>query len=91
MGTTTKLLARAKNVRWLALYETARMVYGHGKRAWDKLEPYERENIGYLVRKSKGRRLGWRRRALRLRHHRRGSRAAARSTSRRHYIRLRRT
>jgi hypothetical protein len=32
------------------------MVYGHGKRAWDKLEPYERENIGYLVRKSKGRR-----------------------------------
>ena len=39
VGTTTKLLARAKNVRWLALYETARMVYGHGKRAWDKLEP----------------------------------------------------
>jgi hypothetical protein len=55
-GTTSKLLARAKNVRWLALYETARMVYGHGKRAWDKLEPYERENIGYLVRKSRGRR-----------------------------------
>ena len=32
------------------------MVYGHGKRAWDNLEPHERENIGYLVRKSKGRR-----------------------------------
>ncbi len=55
-GTTSKLLTRAKNVRWLALYETARMVYGHGKRAWDNLEPHERENIGYLVRKSKGRR-----------------------------------
>ena len=55
-GTTSKLMSRAKNVRWLALYETARMVYGHGKRAWDRLEPHERENIGYLVRKSKGRR-----------------------------------
>jgi hypothetical protein len=55
-GSTSKLLARAKNVRWLALYETARMVYGQGRRAWDRLEPHERENIGYLVRKSKGRR-----------------------------------
>ena len=29
-GTTPSFLARAKNVRWLALYETARMVYGTG-------------------------------------------------------------
>jgi hypothetical protein len=55
-GTTSKLLGRAKNVRWLALYETARMVYGHGRRAWDNLDPIERERIGNLVRKSKGRR-----------------------------------
>lgn len=55
-GTASKLLARARTVRWVALYETARMVYGQGKRAWDNLEPYERENLGYLVRKSKGRR-----------------------------------
>jgi hypothetical protein len=55
-GTTSKLLSRAKNVRWLALYETARMVYGHGRRVWDNLEPGERERIGTLVRKSKGRR-----------------------------------
>jgi len=55
-GTTTKLLGRAKNVRWLALYEAARMVYGHGRRAWDNLEPGDRERIGNLVRKSKGRR-----------------------------------
>jgi hypothetical protein len=34
-GTATKLIARARTVRWLALYETARMVYGQGKRAWD--------------------------------------------------------
>jgi hypothetical protein len=55
-GTASKLIARARTVRWLALYETARMVYGHGKRAWNNLEPHERENIGYLLRKSKGRR-----------------------------------
>jgi hypothetical protein len=55
-GTASRLLARAKTVRWLALYETARMVYGQGKRAWDNLEPGERERMGTLVRKSKGRR-----------------------------------
>jgi hypothetical protein len=55
-GTASKLIARARTVRWLALYETARMVYGQGKRAWDNLEPGERERIGSLVRKSKGRR-----------------------------------
>lgn len=55
-GTASKLLGRAKTVRWLALYETARMVYGHGKRVWDNLEPRDRERIGVLLRKSKGRR-----------------------------------
>jgi hypothetical protein len=55
-GTASKLIGRAKTVRWLALYETARMVYGHGKRAWDNLEPGDRERIGALMRKSKGRR-----------------------------------
>jgi hypothetical protein len=55
-GTASKLLARAKTVRWVALYETARMVYGQGKRVWTNLEPGERENLGRLVRKSKGRR-----------------------------------
>jgi hypothetical protein len=55
-GTASKLIARARTVRWLALYETARMVYGQSKRAWNNLEPHERENVGYLLRKSKGRR-----------------------------------
>ena len=55
-GTASKLLGRAKTVRWFALYETARMVYGHGKRAWNNLEPGERDRIGTLLRKSKGRR-----------------------------------
>jgi hypothetical protein len=55
-GTAAKLIARARTVRWLALYETARMVYGQSKRAWDNLESKDRERIGDLVRKSKGRR-----------------------------------
>ena len=55
-GTASKLIARARTVRWLALYETARMVYGQGKRVWDNLEPAERETIGELLRKSRGRR-----------------------------------
>ncbi len=56
MAGVSKWLGRAKNVRWLALYKAARMVYGQGRRVWDNLEPGERERIGVLVRKSKGRR-----------------------------------
>jgi hypothetical protein len=55
-GSVSKLIARGRTVQWLALYETARMVYGHGKRVWDNLEPSDRESIGKLLRKSKGRR-----------------------------------
>jgi len=55
-GTVSKLISRGRTVQWLALYETARMVYGHGKRAWDNLDSSERESIGNLLRKSKGRR-----------------------------------
>jgi hypothetical protein len=55
-GTVAKLVARGRSVQWLALYESARFIYGHGKRLWDNLEPTERQNLGRLVRKSKGRR-----------------------------------
>src|SRR5215211_3023354 len=55
-GTLSRLVARGRTVQWLALYETARMIYTHGKRAWNNLEPAERESLGKLVRKSKGRR-----------------------------------
>jgi hypothetical protein len=54
-GTLGKLVTRAQTVRWVALYESARLVYGHGKRAWGNLEQDERERVGLLVRKSKGR------------------------------------
>jgi hypothetical protein len=55
-GTVSKLVARGRTVQWIALYETARVVYRQGKRAWNNLEPDERERIGVLVRKSRGRR-----------------------------------
>ena len=55
-GTMSKLVARGRTVQWLALYEAAKMVYGHGKRVWDNLEPDDRQNLGRLLRKSKGRR-----------------------------------
>ncbi len=56
LGLASKLIARGKAVPWLALYETGRWVYGHGKRAWSNLGPKERDRLGQLLRKSKGRR-----------------------------------
>jgi hypothetical protein len=49
-------IRRGRAVRWAALYEAARFVYGHGKRLYDNLSPAERERLGQLVRKSRGRR-----------------------------------
>jgi hypothetical protein len=56
VGGMSKLVARGKAVPWLALYETGKWVYSHGKRAWGNLEPKERDRLGGLLRKSKGRR-----------------------------------
>jgi hypothetical protein len=55
-GAFSRLVARGRAVPWLALYETGRLIYRHGKRAWDDLEPSERRRLGELLRKSKGRR-----------------------------------
>ena len=43
-------------MRWVALYETAKVVYGHGKRLYNNLSPAERERLGQLLRKSRGKR-----------------------------------
>jgi hypothetical protein len=56
MAGFSKLLVRGRAVPWLALYQSASFLYGHGRRAWGNLEPAERERIGGLLRKSKGRR-----------------------------------
>ena len=55
-GTISKLVTRGKAIPWLALYESGKWVYGHGRRAWENLEPNERQLLGGLLRKSKGRR-----------------------------------
>lgn len=43
-------------MRWAAVYETAKLVYRHGRRIYDNLSPTERERLGQLMRKSRGRR-----------------------------------
>jgi hypothetical protein len=53
---TSKLVTRGKAIPWLALYQSGRWIYGHGRRAWNNLEPRERQRLGDLLRKSKGRR-----------------------------------
>jgi hypothetical protein len=52
----TGLIRRGRAVRWAALYETAKVVYGHGRRMYRNLSPAERERLGQLIRKSRGRR-----------------------------------
>jgi hypothetical protein len=56
MAGISRLITRGRAMPWLALYQSGRWVYGHGRRAWDNLEPDERRRLGDLLRKSKGRR-----------------------------------
>jgi hypothetical protein len=51
-----KIMRRGRAVQWVALYETAKVVYGHGKRLYNNLSPAERERLGQLLRKSHGKR-----------------------------------
>lgn len=51
-----RLVTRGRALPWLALYESAKWIYTHGRRAWDNLGPGDRERMGELIRKSKGRR-----------------------------------
>jgi hypothetical protein len=55
-GGLSRLVTRGRAIPWLALYQSGKWIYGHGKQAWGNLEPGERERLGVLVRKSKGRR-----------------------------------
>jgi hypothetical protein len=52
----TRTVARGRAVQWAAVYETAKLVYKQGKRVYDNLSPAERERLGQLIRKSRGRR-----------------------------------
>jgi hypothetical protein len=51
----SKLVSRGRAIPWLALYQSSKFVYTHGRRAWNNLQPGERERLGSLVRKSRGR------------------------------------
>jgi hypothetical protein len=53
----SRLITRGRAVPWLALYQSAKFIYTQGRRAWGNLDPAERERLGQLVRKSRGRRL----------------------------------
>ena len=55
-GVMSRLFARGRAVPWLTLYATGKWIYGHGRRAWNNLDAGERQKLGELVRKSKGRR-----------------------------------
>jgi|Tabmets5t2r1_1033131.scaffolds.fasta_scaffold96616_2 hypothetical protein len=55
-GPVSWIVTRGRALNWIALFEAARFLYRHGKRSWDNLTPQERNRIGELVRKSKGRR-----------------------------------
>ena len=50
------IITRGRALNWIALFETARFLYRHGKQSWDNLTPEERGRVGELVRKSRGRR-----------------------------------
>ena len=54
-GTISKLVTRGRAIPWLALYQSAKFVYRHGKRAWGSLTQGDRQRLGALLRKSKGR------------------------------------
>jgi hypothetical protein len=56
LGAITKLVTRGRAIPWLALYQSGKWIYGHGRRAWENLAPSERQRLGGLLRKSKGRR-----------------------------------
>jgi hypothetical protein len=55
-GPVSWIITRGRALNWIALFEAARFLYRHGKRSWDNLTPDERQRLGELVRKSKGRR-----------------------------------
>lgn len=52
----SRIVGSGRAVRWAALYESAKVVYGHGKRMYGNLSPAERERLGQLLRKSRGKR-----------------------------------
>jgi len=55
-GPLSRIARRGRVVQWAALYEAAKVIYGHGRRIYRNLSPAERERLGQLMRKSRGKR-----------------------------------
>lgn len=55
-GPLSRIARRGRVVQWAALYEAAKVIYGHGRRMYRNLSPAERERLGQLMRKSRGKR-----------------------------------
>ncbi|HEY8640110.1 MAG TPA: hypothetical protein VIL53_06345 [Solirubrobacterales bacterium] len=55
-GPLSRIARRGRVVQWAALYEAAKVIYGHGRRMYRNLSPAERERLGQLMRKSHGKR-----------------------------------
>ncbi len=55
-GPLSRIARGGRVVQWAALYEAAKVIYGHGRRMYRNLSPAERERFGQLMRKSHGKR-----------------------------------
>ena len=55
-GPLSRFARSGRAVQWAALFEAAKVVYGHGRRMYRNLSPAERERLGQLMRKSRGKR-----------------------------------
>jgi hypothetical protein len=55
-GPLSRIARRGRVVQWAAMYEAAKVIYGHGRRMYRNLSPAERERLGQLMRKSRGKR-----------------------------------
>ncbi len=50
-----RVVETARRIRWVYVLEVARWLYDHGRDSWDRLSPRERQELGRIVRESRGR------------------------------------
>jgi hypothetical protein len=50
-----RVVETARRIRWVYVLEAGRWLYTHGRDSWDRLSPRERQELGRIVSKSRGR------------------------------------
>jgi hypothetical protein len=50
-----QIVQTARRIRWVYVLEAARWIYSHGREGWERLSPRERQELGRIVRKTRGR------------------------------------